>query len=175
MTTQVFHRGETVPIWGEDRNWAGTLIDPTAGIKVTLKDPDGAIAKEADETEISDLAMDKDEKGKYVFYYDSKAVTTLASTITATATSITVATGEGDKLPASDFYIEIDNEILRCSSRTDDVLTVTRGQKSTTATAHSSGVSVWRTRGWWRYSCEAVDGTDPDERIVITPGSFQLI
>jgi len=175
MTTQVFQRGETVPIWTEDRNWAGELIDPTAGIKVTLRDPDGAIAKEADETEISDLAMDKDEKGKYVFYYDSKAVTTLASTITATATSITVATGEGDKLPASDFYILIDDEIVKCTTRTDDVLTVIRGRKGTTAISHNSGVSIWRTRGWWNYFSKAVDGTAPDERIVITHGSFQII
>lgn len=178
MTIQVFQRGETVPTWAEDRNWLGVLIKPTAGIKVTIKDPDGVLAKDYDETDIDDKAMtlDPDEvaKYKYVFYYNSKAVTTLASNITATVTSITVATGEGALLPASDFFIEIDKEILKCSSRTADVLTVTRGQKGTTAATHSSAVSVWRIRGWWHYYCKAVDGTSPNDRIVITHGSFKL-
>jgi len=174
MTIQVFQRGESVPCWAEDRNWAGSLIDPTQGIKITLKDPDGAIAKDVDEADIDDKVMENPEQGKYVFYYNSKAVTTLASTITATATSITVATGEGALLPASDFFIEIGNEILKCSSRTDDVLTVTRGQKSTTAAAHSSGDSVWRIRGWWHYFCKAVDGSGDTARTVITHGGFEL-
>lgn len=177
MTTQVFQRGETVPCWAENRKWDGTLTNPTQGIKITLKDPDGAIGKDVDEADIDDEVMDKEttpRDGIYVFYYNSKAVTTLASNITATATSITVATGEGALLPSSDFFIEIDKEILKCSSRTDDVLTVTRHQKGTTAAAHSSGVSVWRTRGWWHYFCKAVDGSGDTARTVITFGSFML-
>ncbi len=174
-TTQVFQRGETVPIWSETRNPAGELFNPTpGGIKVTLRDPDGALAKDVEGTDIDNTAMVQSSTGKFVFYYNSKAVTTLAATITATATSITVAAGEGALLPASDFFIQIDNEILKCSSRTDDVLTVTRGQKGTTAAAHSSGVSVWRTRGWWHYFCKAVDGTGAEAKEVIEHGSFKL-
>ena len=174
-TTEVFQRGETVPIWAETKDATGDYFNPTpAGIKVTLKDPDGVLAKDYDETDIDDKPMAQTSAGKYVFYYNSEAVTTLASTITATDTSITVATGEGALLPASDFFIEIDKEILKCSSRTDDVLTVTRGQKGTTAAAHSSGVNVWRTRGWWPYFCKAVDGTGDAAKTVITHGSFKL-
>jgi len=174
-TTNVFQRGETVPIWAETRSAAGELFNPTpAGIKVTLKDPDGAIAKDADGVDIEDTAMTQTSVGKFVFYYNSDAVTTLASTITATATSITVATGEGALLPTSDFFILIDKEILKCSSRTDDVLTVTRHQKGTTPNTHSSGAKVWRTRGWWHYFCKAVDGTGAEAKEVIEHGSFKL-
>jgi len=174
MTTDVYQRGETVPCWAENRNWAGVYTNPDGGIKITLRDPDGAIAIDVDESDIDDTAMTESETGKYVFYYASKAVTTLASDITATATTVSVAAGEGAKLPASDFFIEIDNEILKCSSRTDDELTAARGQKGTTPAAHSSGVSVWRTRGWWHWFSKAIDGTGDTQRIVITHGSFRL-
>jgi len=72
----------------------------------------------------------------------NRAESTLASDITATAVSLTVATGEGTKFPASNFHITIDDEILLCSSRSTDVLTVVREKESTTGTAHSSGVAV---------------------------------
>ncbi len=174
MTTQVFDRAETVPLWAENRDWAETLFNPSQGIKVTLRDPDGVLAKEADESDIEDTAMTNSATGKYVFYYGSGAVTTLASTITAAVTSITVATGEGDKLPSTNFYIEIDDEIIKCTSRTADVLTVVRGQRGTRAAAHNSGASVWRIRGWWTYSCKAVDGAGANARTTITYGSFCL-
>ena len=175
-TVQVFQRGETVPIWAETKNAAGEFFNPTpAGIKVTLRDPDGAMAKDVDESDIDDKAMAQAATGKFVFYYNSKAVTTLASTITATATSLTVATGEGALLPASDFFIQLDKEILKCSSRTDDVLTVTRHQKGTTPTAHNSGTHIWRLRGWWHYFSKAVDGTGDGAKTVITHGSFKIL
>lgn len=178
MNTQVFQRGETVPIWAENRKWDGTLSNPSQGITVTLKDPDGAIGKDVDEEDIDDEVMGKElvpRDGIYVFYYNSKAPTTLASTITATATSITVATGEGDLLPASDFFIQIDKEILKCTSRTDDVLTVVRHQKGRIAAEHSSATKVWRLKGWYHYFSKAVDGSGDTERIVITHGSFELV
>lgn len=71
MSIQVFQRGETVPIWAENRNWAGVLTDPTAGIKITLYKPDGVLAKDYDDTDITDKPMTKDADGKYVFYYKS--------------------------------------------------------------------------------------------------------
>jgi len=177
MTTDVYQRGETVPCWAENKDWAGAYTDPSEGIKITLRDPDGAIAKDVDESDIDDTAMGQEtvpRTGIYVFYYNSGAVTTLASDITAIATTISVAAGEGDKLPASDFFIEIDSEILKCSSRTADVLTVTRHQKGTTAAAHDSGTSIWRTRGWWHWFSKAIDGSGATERTVITHGSFKL-
>lgn len=74
MTTQVFQRGETVPIWSETRNAEGVLFNPTpAGIKVTLKKPDGTIAKDAAEDDIEDATMSQTSTGKFVYYYKSIA------------------------------------------------------------------------------------------------------
>ncbi|MBA7577598.1 hypothetical protein ES708_19451 [subsurface metagenome] len=74
MTTQVFQRGETVPIWAETRNPAGELFNPTpAGIKVTLKKPDGTLAKDYDESDIDGKPMSQTSIGKFVFYYKSAA------------------------------------------------------------------------------------------------------
>lgn len=173
--TQVFQRGEVIPIWAEIRNWAGTLIEPSQGIVVTLKDPDDVLAKEKDGDDIDEVEMAMSVAGKYVYYYYSDAPTTIAAEITATATSITVATGEGSKLPSSNFYIQIDDEIIKCSSRTDDALTVVRGRKGTTAAIHSSGASVERIKGWWHYFCEAVDGSEDTAKKVIAYGSFKIV
>lgn len=77
MTTQIFQRPETIPIWAENKNWAGVLTDPLpAGIKITLYKPDGTLAKDYDDTDIDDKPMGKEiipREGIYVFYYSSKA------------------------------------------------------------------------------------------------------
>ncbi|GAH06835.1 unnamed protein product [marine sediment metagenome] len=125
--------------------------------------------------EVIDVAMSQISKGKYVYYYYSDAPTTIASEITASVTSISVKAGEGVKLPLADFHIEIDNEIIKCTSRATDVLTVVRGQRSTTGAAHSSGASVHRMRGWWNYFCKATDGSGATAKKVITYGSFKLV
>ena len=67
---------------------------------------------------------------------------TLSADITAAATSLTLVTGEGAKFPSTNFNISIDDEILTCSSRTNDVLTVTRHQEGTTAAIHTTGATV---------------------------------
>jgi len=73
-TTEVFQRGETVPLWAETKNAAGEYFNPTpAGIKVTLKKPDGTIAKDAAGDDIEDTAMVQTSTGKFVYYYDSSA------------------------------------------------------------------------------------------------------
>ena len=72
----------------------------------------------------------------------NNASSVLAADITDVATSLTVATGEGAKFPASNFHITIENEILLCSTRTGDVLTVTRAQEGTSAAAHTAGKTV---------------------------------
>lgn len=176
MTTEVFQRGETVPVWAENTKWDGTMVNPSQGIKITIRDPDGVLAKYVDNSDIEDKAMGKDTPpvdGEYVFFYSSEAPTTLQSDVTASDLSVTVATGEGDSLPESDFYIEIDHEIIKCN-RTDDVLTVVRGQKGTAAEAHSAGAKVHRRRGWWTFFCKAVDGSGDTARTTITEGGFTL-
>lgn len=73
----------------------------------------------------------------------NRAVSTLASGISDSDTSLTVATGEGSKFPASgDFHITIEDEILKCTARSGDVLTVTRAQEGTSAAAHIAGKAI---------------------------------
>ena len=72
----------------------------------------------------------------------NNASSVLASAITDVATSLTVATGEGARFPSSNFHITIDDEILLCTTRTGDVLTVTRAQEDTSAAAHGQGIAV---------------------------------
>ena len=69
----------------------------------------------------------------------------LASAVASGAGTITVTTGEGGNFPATadgDFWVSIDQEILLCTSRAVDVLTVTRGQQSTVDANHDAGASV---------------------------------
>jgi len=72
----------------------------------------------------------------------NNAESALASAITAAATTITLVSGEGSRFPSTNFNISIDDEILTCSSRSGDVLTVTRAQEDTIAAAHASGAIV---------------------------------
>ena len=73
----------------------------------------------------------------------NRAFSTLAADIISTATSLSVAAGEGAKFPsAGDFHITIEDEILKCTAITTDTLTVTRAQEGTTAAAHTAGKSV---------------------------------
>jgi hypothetical protein len=81
------------------------------------------------------------------------AASTLASSITTSTTSITLATGEGVRFPAPtglDFFIltleEVDGsnvvlgrEQVMCTARVGDVLTVTRAQEDTVARAAPAG------------------------------------
>ena len=80
--------------------------------------------------------------------FANNAHSTLASSITTSATSITVASGQGARFPSLSsgeyFYatlIDTSNnlEIVKVTARSTDVLTATRAQESTTARAFSSG------------------------------------
>ena len=80
--------------------------------------------------------------------FTNNAISTLASGITDSATSITVASGDGSKFPSltgSEYFratlIDASNnlEIVKVTARSSDVLTVTRAQESTTARAFSTG------------------------------------
>jgi hypothetical protein len=73
----------------------------------------------------------------------NNANSTLLATITAGATSLAVATGEGARFPSTfPYHISIDSEILQVTARTTDTLTVVRGQESTAGAAHSLGAAV---------------------------------
>jgi hypothetical protein len=79
--------------------------------------------------------------------FANNAVSTLASGISNSATSITVASGQGALFPSLTgteyFYatlIDASNnlEIVKCTARSSDVLTVTRAQESTSARAFAT-------------------------------------
>jgi len=73
----------------------------------------------------------------------NRAISTLASGISDSDLSLTVATGEGALFPSTyPFHITIEDEILECTNRSTDVLTVTREAEGTTAAAHASGKAV---------------------------------
>jgi hypothetical protein len=80
--------------------------------------------------------------------YTNNAFSTLASGITDVATTITVAAADGALFPSPTgtnyFYatlIDTSNnlEIVKCTTRSTDTLTVVRGAESTVARAYSSG------------------------------------
>lgn len=78
----------------------------------------------------------------------NNAFGTLASGINSSATSITLTTGQGARFPtlsAGDYFyatlVDTSNnlEIVKCTARSTDVLTVTRAQENTTARSYSTG------------------------------------
>lgn len=84
--------------------------------------------------------------------FTNNAASTLASGITSGATSLTVQAGDGALFPnpsGSDFFLAyLENpsaskrEIVKCTSRSGDVLTIVRAQEGTTAQAFDSGDKV---------------------------------
>lgn len=73
----------------------------------------------------------------------SQTLPTLQAAIGSGDTSFTVAAGTGVELPADDFVVTIDNEIIFVTSRTGDVCTVgTRGFEGTTPASHNIGTTV---------------------------------
>ena len=71
------------------------------------------------------------------------AISTLASGMDDSQLTATVKAGEGALFPTSNFWFVVDTEIMLCSSRTVDVLTITRGDQSTTPAAHDSGARCY--------------------------------
>lgn len=78
----------------------------------------------------------------------NNAFGTLAAGINSSATSITLTTGQGARFPtlsAGDYFyatlVDTSNnlEIVKCTARSTDVLTVVRAQETTTARAYSTG------------------------------------
>lgn len=87
--------------------------------------------------------------------FTNNAASVLNGAIDAAALSLTLKTGEGALFPAptgGDFFLvtlyqkagatEINHEIVKCTARAGDVLTVVRGQEGTTARAFSNADPV---------------------------------
>ena len=83
--------------------------------------------------------------------FSNNGHSTLASSLSSSATSITVASGHGARFPSltgSEYFyatlIDSSNnlEIVKVTARSTDVLTVTRAQESTTARAYAVGDRV---------------------------------
>jgi len=87
--------------------------------------------------------------------FTNNAASTLASAVSVGAASLTVFGGEGAKFPAPvapDYALvtiyqksgttEVNHEIVKVTSRTGDVLTITRAQEGTTARSFNAGDPV---------------------------------
>ena len=73
--------------------------------------------------------------------FTNQAHTGLTEHVDSSETSITV--GDASTFPSSgDFRVVVEDEIMVCTSRTGNTLTVTRGQDGTTAVAHESGTRI---------------------------------
>lgn len=71
--------------------------------------------------------------------YSNFATSTLASGITASDTSVTLV--DGSKFPTTgDFRVLLESELVKCTARSGNVLTIVRAQESTSAASHASGV-----------------------------------
>lgn len=71
----------------------------------------------------------------------NNAATTLASGLTNVQTSATV--DDGSVFPAEgDFRLRIDDEIVICTARSSNTLTITRGAEGTSAASHDTGAVV---------------------------------
>ena len=83
--------------------------------------------------------------------FANNAASELASAVASGAVSLTLKTGDGAKFPApagGDFFLvtlyqkvgqdEVNHEIVKCTARAGDVLTVVRAQEVTTARAFSA-------------------------------------
>ena len=84
------------------------------------------------------------------YLFSNNATTTLAQSVSATATVLNVASGDGDLFPSPssgqafavtlvDAATGLTNEICYCTSRSGDQLTVVRGQEGTNAIAWAAG------------------------------------
>jgi len=70
MITNVFQKGDTIPVWGEVRNAAGGFMDPSEGVTlIFLKNPSKVVKAE---NEAMAKHPTEPETGKYVYYYASQ-------------------------------------------------------------------------------------------------------
>lgn len=84
--------------------------------------------------------------------YKNNAFSVLASSITSGATALSVSAGTGSRFPVADFPVTLigydgsgnENawEIVRCTARSGDLLTIVRAQEGTTATAWPAAARI---------------------------------
>lgn len=89
------------------------------------------------------------------------------------AADTTISVANGAKFPAAgEFVILVESELMLCTSRSGNVLTVVRGQEGTTAAAHGSGLAVVMT-----YSAYCVQryGRDNDPGFDCSRPPFRLL
>lgn len=101
--------------------------------------------------------------------WTNNAEGTLNGSITDVATSLAVQAGEGALLPnptgGDYFYLSIENEILKCTARSTDSLTVVRAQQGTSGAAHADDVA-WEHR-WTAGSATALQ----QQTVPVAPGN----
>lgn len=62
--------------------------------------------------------------------------------ITSSDTSVQLVAGSGTTFPVAPFYCSCEYEVMYCSGKSGDTLTVARGQDGTLAAAHSAGTII---------------------------------
>ena len=114
--------------------------------------------------------------------YTNNAQTTLATGITSTATSIQVASGSGSLFPNPSngdyFYVTLVSislptvEIVQCTARSGDVLTVNRGQEGTSPQPFNigDGVQLRITAAGMNYLVGASSVTTEEQVFTATQG-----
>lgn len=106
----------------------------------------------------------------------NRAQSTLSASISNTDTSITLA--DASAFPSSgNFRLVVESELLICTSRSGNTLTVERGAEGTTAASHASGLTVSQTLsvgGLRQYLADNVpgfDGSRPPYRLLDASGN----
>lgn len=123
--------------------------------------------------------------------FTDNAFSTLASSIGSGATSISLATGEGARFPSpsgGDYFdltltqagSETQWEIVRCTARSSDTLTVTRGQEGTSALGWTAGdkaeiriTATWLNNPVGRF-INTFTAAQRTEEVTDNDGSFDL-
>ena len=163
MKIQVFQRGETVPIWAEDKNWAGVLIDPSTGIKVVITDPDEKVVGDISVISSADFTV-----GLTVTGGTSGATGIILEKPNGTTLRLKQVTGiwqSGEAITDTGSGTSITSSTL-----VDIVMTWDAVGKYVFYYKSDIADPV----GWWRYFCKAVDGAGDTSRTVITHGGFEL-
>ena len=115
----------------------------------------------------------------------NNAFGTLAAGINSSATSITLTSGQGARFPtlgAGDFFyatlVDTSNnlEIVKCTARSTDVLTVVRAQESTTARSYSTGdrIEIRLTAQTFLDAVNEIGPTQVSDELNTSTGYFDL-
>jgi predicted RecA/RadA family phage recombinase len=166
-----YQRGETVPCWADDKTWLGAALDPSQGIKITItepEDPDTGVAGVVKVGDLSVVASDSFAVGLVVTGATSGATGYIFSKPDATTLRLQRVTG----------VFQSGEVITDTATGTSTTTSVLMGSPMA---YDADGLYVYYYPsqlddrvGWWTFTCTAIDGTSPNERIVITEGGFEL-